>query len=137
MLEQIRQSDELALPPGTCPCRLSFPESARWLLETKGVMPSMEGDGRRFPRHRTQGWAVLEYQPTFPSLQRPAELHPVLLVNISRGGVAFLHSEQLFPLEHLLLTLHNGTPRTVKVLHCRQLDPCCYLFGCEFVKVPE
>jgi hypothetical protein len=134
MLEQIGHADELKPPQGMCPCRLLIPETARRILERKGAKPTLHGDGRRFPRHRTQGWAVLEYQSTFSALERPSESHAVLLVDISRGGAGFLHSEQLFPLEQLCLTLHNGSSRTIKIMHCRRLGDCCYLIGGEFTK---
>ena len=132
MLEQISHADELIPPQGTCPCRLLIPEAARRILEKKGAMPSLDGDGRRFTRHRTQGWAVLEYQPTFSALERPRESHAILLVDISRTGVGFLHSEQLYPLEQSCLTLHNGKSCTIKIMHCRRLGQCCFFVGAEF-----
>jgi hypothetical protein len=134
MLEQIGHVDELKPPQGQCRCRVLIPEAARRILEKKGAMPTLHGDGRRFPRHRTQGWAVLEYQTTFPALARPVELHAVLLVDISRGGVGFLHSEQLFPLEQMSLTLNNDSTRIIKIMHCRRLGDCCYFVGGEFTK---
>jgi hypothetical protein len=134
MLEQIGHVDDLKPPQGTYRCRVLIPEAARRILEKKGATPTLEGDGRRFPRHRTRGWAVLEYQSTFAALQRPAESHAVLLVDLSRGGVGFLHSEQLFPLEQMCLTLHNNRSRTITIMHCRRLGDCCYLIGGEFTK---
>jgi hypothetical protein len=132
VLDQVSETSPLKELLSTCACRLLISDVADRLLKGQGLGSGSPADVRRYPRYATQGWGALQYQPTFPSLTRAPELHAVLLVNLSRGGLAFLHSEQLFPREQLRVTLPDGTSRTVLVTRCHWLGPSCFMVGGEF-----
>ena len=132
MLDQVSETSPLKDLLGTCACRLVISNAAHRLLKAQGMCSANVVDQRRFPRYAMQGWAMLECQPTFPGFTRSTEAHTVLLVNVSRGGLAFFHSEQLYSRERLCVTMPDGTPRFVSVARCQWLGPSCYLVGCEF-----
>jgi hypothetical protein len=132
VLDQVSETSPLKELLSTCACRLLISDAAHRLLKGQGTCSASLADLRRFPRFAMQGWGALEYQPTFPRLTRAPELHAVLLVNLSRGGLAILHSEQLFPHEQMRVTLPDGTSRTVSVTRCQWLGPSCFMIGGEF-----
>ena len=91
-----------------------------------------QDDRRRFPRHRCHVDAVMKYQKTFPWLQRPDKFMRVVVRDVSRVGVGFLHSTQMFPQETAKFAFPNWTERVLTVTRCRRLGPKCYLIGAEF-----
>jgi len=116
-----------------CQDRLQIPAEFAGRLEGSGVVPSKQGDVRRHPRFRLKLRAAIEYQPTLKAIPRQTELHAVRVLDISCGGIGFLHSEQLFPCERLMITLRDDSRKAVEVACCRRIGPNCYHIGTHFV----
>jgi len=60
-----------------------------------------------------------------------AELSPtgicqVYLKDMSRAGVCFLHSGQLYPLEEIELVLASGERHQATIVRCRKIAALCY-----------
>lgn len=97
----------------------------------QGPLPIRSEDRRRYPRFHYRVRAILQCRQTFPALVSPRELHAVYTKDISRGGVSFLHSDQLFPRQKIRIYLPRGTKQDLEVVHCRQLEQRCFLIGAE------
>ena len=89
-------------------------------------------DQRRYPRQDCQTVAALKYEDFCPALRRSDKFRRIVLRNLSRCGVGFLHSEQMFPHENAFFVLPNGTQRRLKVKRCRRIGSKCYEIGAEF-----
>ncbi len=62
------------------------------------------------------------------------EWHKVILCDISRSGVRFLHSEQILPTEQMLLVMPDFKRRYVEIVRCRRLGDRYFEIGARFVK---
>jgi hypothetical protein len=113
----------------SCQDKLVIPAELGSKLAETGVVPSRPGDGRRHPRFRLRLKAAIQYRPTLKAIPRKEERHAVRVLDISCGGIGFLHSEQLFPCEQLLITLRDGSTKSVEVACCHRLGPGCYHIG--------
>ena len=89
-------------------------------------------DRRRFPRKSCRVDGVLQYRSTYPWLRRSNRYQKILIRDISRGGVGFLHSEEMYPDENARFVFLNGTERGLTVKRCRRIGPRCYEIGAEF-----
>ena len=116
-----------------CQDNLVIPAELGSKLEETGVVPSRNGDVRRHPRFRLRLRAAIQYQHTLKAIPRQEELHAVRVLDISCGGVGFLHSEQFFPGERLRITLRDDSVKTIEVACCRRLGHRCYHIGSHFV----
>jgi hypothetical protein len=112
----------------TCECDLAVPSEWEVRLEQRGVIDPVLDDRRQHVRHRFSCWAVLQCDQTFPSIPRESALTQVLTSNVSRDGLAFLHSEQLFPGERVLLWLPIGK-RVYVVERCIEHEDNCFEIG--------
>jgi hypothetical protein len=112
-------------------CEIVFPDDFQSDAKRTVIFDPRE-DCRRFPRHRCRVDAVLKYQKTFPWLRRPDTFSRIAIRGVSRVGVGFLHSEQMFPKEIAKFAFPNGTERVLTVTRCRRLGPKCYHIGAEF-----
>ena len=75
----------------------------------------MQGDRRRFPRMICRGKHPSgPGVSSSPALPRPQEWHGVYTLDISRGGIGFLHSEPLYPGERMRVVLLGGA----RAFHC-------------------
>jgi hypothetical protein len=114
----------------TCECDLAVPAEWRYSLGADGAIPSIPNDQRSSVRHRFSEWAVLEYDETFSSIPRKHTTAQVLTRDISRFGIAFFHSDQLFPGERVALWLSVGE-RSFVVQRCVQQNENCFEIGAE------
>lgn len=116
-------------------CRCSVRLPAEWadFFEKSGPAPGAFDDRRQFPRLNLRGVAALRYRQTLPSLPRPAGWHRVYTKDICRGGLGFLHGEQLFPRERMTILLPDASSRAIEVVRCRRVGPDCYEIGARFV----
>lgn len=114
------------------PCLVQLPAS--WLERYGEHAPPMEHDQRRFPRLAcgSHAKAALEYRATLPSRPRDAISWAVYPVSISRGGLAFLHSEQLFPCEKFQISFADGKNIEIEIARCRRIGPRCFEVGARF-----
>ena len=78
--------------------------------------------------------AALQHGTSLPALPRPVQWHKVVLCDISRSGVRFLHSEQIRPTEQMLLVMPDFKRRYVEIVRCRRLGDRYFEIGARFVK---
>lgn len=123
-------------------CEIELPKSWAGFFDESGLAGGDGGDNRRFPRWRNRVLAGLFCQSTFPALCRSEQWHPIYLKDVSQGGVALIHSAQLYPLEririllvddHCSLLLRNCYLRAAEVRWCRRIQAKCYEIGACFV----
>jgi len=115
-------------------CEVELPSSWEDFFERTGRLATLPGDKRRYPRHYLRVAAALQHRQTFPALPRAAAWHKVYTKDISRCGLAFLHSQQLFPRERMRIILPDGQSRIVEVLRCRRIQRRCYEVGARMVE---
>jgi hypothetical protein len=112
--------------------RLRVPEDvSKGLLERRAA-PPQELDTRRFPRRYLVAQAVVEYRDGLPAHPRHPQRHNVVVADLSRGGLRFLHSEQLFPGELAIIQIAAGKQMHIEVARCRKIADCCYEVGAMF-----
>jgi hypothetical protein len=123
-------------------CRVELPESWTEHIGTAGPKRAHLPDSRRFPRWHNCVSAGLYVRQTFPVIPRVGQWHPIYLTDISRGGLAFLYFEQLYPLERLrvllldkisLRLLQTDHIRDIEVVRCRFVQANCFEVGAKFV----
>jgi hypothetical protein len=111
-------------------CNLKLPSR----ITEEGLAPTTVSDNRAQARWKMSLASLLEVQRD--------EWHIVRLIDVSRSGLAFYHSEQLFPTERLqilfksqrILRLLNSTSRRyIEVVRCRYVQRNCYEVGACFV----
>ena len=98
---------------------------------------SAENDQRRFRRQRVFCAAALQHATTLKALPREVEWHKVVLRDVGRGGVGFLHSQQLYPSERLRLIFPDLQTHYIEVVRCRKLGDHYFEVGARFAKSPE
>ncbi len=125
-------SHELEVLFARSPCLVRLPPSWTDFFEKTGLVQAALAERRQFPRINLRSRAVLQYRQTFPSLPRPAFTYTVYTKDISRSGVSFLHGEQLYPSEQMILILPDGKPRRIQVVRCRRIGPSCFEIGACF-----
>ena len=109
-------------------CDVQIPSEWGDFFARQGMLPSIEGDRRRFARKHMPGTAVLEITTTIPSIDRQQLVHAVYTRDISRGGVSFLHVAQLYPGEAGRLWLPDRR-WLFEVVRCRRVNSQCYVVG--------
>jgi hypothetical protein len=124
-------------------CEIEFPVSWHDFFKETGPALGDAGEKRQFPRWKNRTLAGLLYRETFSVIPRAEEWHPIYLKDVSRGGAAFIHCEQLFPLERMRLLfiddvssrlLQNCYLRAAEVAWCRYVQGKCYEVGVQFVE---
>ncbi|HVX60856.1 MAG TPA: hypothetical protein VHC19_09645 [Pirellulales bacterium] len=126
MLDRGHESTQLANWLASRPCRVELPEAWDDYFDRAGPIPSFPGDNRRFPRYYIRGRAAMAIIDALPGKPRDESWHGVYTKEISREGLRFLHSEQLFPREKLQIIMPDGQTRIVEVARCRRVQPACY-----------
>ncbi|MBN2476776.1 MAG: PilZ domain-containing protein [Pirellulales bacterium] len=134
MLQDDDPLEELIRTFGPLRCEVDLPDSwSESPLEGKMLLGS-SFDQRRFPRFQIRVCGALRYRQSLPALPRAEAWHRVFARDISRCGLAFLHSEQLFPREQMRLVLPDGKESLIEVARCRQIQPRCFEVGVRFVE---
>ena len=93
------------------------------------------GDSRRFPRFAASAEAQLQGEGTFAAAGHAPCTQTVLLRDLSRGGLRFLHGGQLFPGERCGIKMPNGSAMRLEVIWCRRMGAGIYMSGCRFFSV--
>ena len=125
-------------------CNIELPLTWTDFFQESGLVRAELPEKRRHLRWKNRTTAGLFYQQTYAALPRPEQWHPIYLKDLSRSGVAFIHYEQLFPLERLricflddmsvrLLPKDKEMIRDVEVAHCRFVQPNCFEVGVRFI----
>jgi hypothetical protein len=112
----------------TCECDLAVPSEWKDRLAQQSVIDPIREERRKYVRHHFIHRAVLECDQTVPSIPREPTLTQVVTSNVSRQGIGFLHSEQLFPGEQITLWLPIGKLAYV-VERCVEHNDNCYEIG--------
>ncbi len=114
------------------PCEIVVPPDTR--KENCGSihLVDLDKDKRRFPRVPCAVDAILKYQDGLPSLRRSREWMRIIVQNVSRCGMGFLHSEEMYPLEQALIVFPRGLQRVFVVKRCRRIGAHCFDIGGEF-----
>jgi len=144
MLDLQNESGSLRLADAITrlPCKIELPTSWEDFFHQTGPTGSDSEERRQFPRWKNRVLAGLQQRETFPVIARLEQWHSVFLKDISRGGVAFIHSEQLYPLERMRLLLidelssrllQKDCLRTIEVSWCRRVQMRCFEIGARFV----
>ena len=124
------------------PCEIELPASLAGHLKEATSHTYVPEDKRRFVRQGFLSLAGLEYRQTAPVLLRRRAWHKVYTINISCSGLAFVHSEQLFPLERMGMWIPSEklpscfgsrTELDVEVARCRRINDRCFEIGAHFV----
>ena len=129
------QSDDPKQPlaeAGPGRCEAEPPSSWADFFSRHGMTPTCPNDRRRFRRVYFRGTASLEYRQSFPACPRSRARYRVCTKDLSRGGLAFLHSEQLFPRERMSIVLPDGKAHDIEVVRCRRIEPRCFEIGAVF-----
>ena len=100
-----------------------------------GLLPAKHGDRRRHPRYHYRVYAALEHRQTLPSLPRPQQWHLIFTKDLSRGGLSFLHSEQLFPCERLRVVLPRKGMNLIEIVICNRVQEGCFQAGARFLEL--
>lgn len=128
---------------GQFKCAIELPPSWGEFAERRAGFSVVPNDKRVYPRRSHFSVAALEYRQTAPALPRPSEWHKIYTTDVSRGGIAFLHSEQLYPRERmrivvsgdgLLSRFGHRNDFFLEVARCRRLKFRCYEIGGFFVE---
>lgn len=127
MLES-NYSQRLAALVADTKLEITVPREWQAILPRRGPVQSRPGDNRRFVRFYFPTQAILELNQSLPTIERRHAMHQVLTKDLSRDGICFLHAEQLFPHEQLLLWLPVGK-RHFEVARCRRVNSRCYEIG--------
>ena len=93
------------------------------------------GDSRRFPRFAAAAEGLLVEEGTFADAGHAPSSQTVLLRDLSRGGLRFLHGGQLFPGERCGIKLPNGSSMRLEVMWCRRVGAGIYMSGCRFFSI--
>ena len=113
-------------------CEIVLPPDAREGSHGSGQLVDLEKDKRRFPRFSCRVDAIFQYQDGLPALRRSREWMRIIVQNVSRCGIGFLHSEAMFPLERGVIVFPRGVLRVFEVKRCRRIGPQCFEIGGEF-----
>ncbi len=119
------------------PCEIELPPETRADFERIGPASTYPDEKRQIMRVYCGGAAfpgALQYRQSLSAITRHEGWHRVYVVNLSKRGLGFLHSEQLFPGERMRIVLLTGDCRTVEIAWCRCLGASCFRMGAMFVK---
>ena len=112
---------------------LELPAAWSDFFDRRGSTPASLEENRRFPRSYLLGVAALAYRQSLPTLPRAETWHAVYTKDVSRGGIGFLHSEPLYPMEQMNLALPDGKSLIIEVVRCRRVQRRCFEIGAVFV----
>lgn len=133
MFDSNSETSVAETPVDSLPCLVQLPTG--WVEQYAANATPLENDQRRFPRLAcggAQAKAALEYRTTLPGRPREATAWGIYPVSVSRGGMAFLHSEQLFPGEKFTVRISAEKTYEVEVARCRRIGPRCFEIGTKF-----
>lgn len=110
-------------------CHVVLPEEwAECYFDEAGVEPTSYHERRQHARFRMRTKAILEIEESFPAIPRTSEKALVYTCDVGRGGLGFLHTDQLYPGEICTVWLATRKMRVV-VTRCRYHNPMCFQVG--------
>lgn len=128
---------------GKLRCTIMLPSSMEGFFEAEESQSTVTDDKRQFSRWHFHNLGALECLESTQALNRTVGWQRVYTKDISLGGLAFLHSEQLFPMEQMRILLPPKTIEPlfkdrkqqciIEVTRCHQWGDQCYEVGARFV----
>jgi hypothetical protein len=124
-------------------CEIVIPSSLGDFFYEKQSQAVVADDRRRYKRWNFRNVGALETPQTFDDLERLPCWQRIYVKDISLGGMAFLHSEQLYPLEQMRILLPERTlepllqgrkKRIAEVVRCRKWGDRCFEIGVKFLE---
>lgn len=133
-------TSEAPAQPGTEPFEAALrhvplpPIGESLLRRTQGGGASWD-DARRHPRFATAAKGHLQVDRPDPA----ASVHSqsVLLRDLSRSGLRFLHGAELFPGDLGSIQFASGPLLKLRVVWCRSVDRGVFMSGCSFRSKPS
>ena len=101
-------------------CDIQMPSTWTDFFDRRGPTPVVFTDERRFPRYYFRKRAFLKHG---------TKLSKVYTKDISREGLSFLHSHQLYPCAEVLVWLSSEQCVHLVVARCLRVRDCCYECG--------
>jgi hypothetical protein len=117
-------------------CAVQLPDKWFDFYDRRGPVPATSADRRRYARLHCPGQAALQVKTTLPAIDRGQQVHCILTKDISRGGLSFLHTEQLFPHEKVKLWLTIGE-HDAMIVRCQRRNENCYEIGAVFISAEQ
>ena len=118
------------------PCAIDPPDDWADIQSRRGAQQSRIDERRRFVRFWFPSRCLLELDQSIPAVPRTRQIHQAWTRDVSRGGISFLHSEQLYPGERLRLWLTSG--RLDCIVHrCERHNLQCWEIGVEIERIDQ
>jgi len=117
-------------------CHVTIPRALAQVIGSRGPMQPLLDERRQYVRFSCPAKILLEVGTTIKGIERESQFYAVLLTDLSRKGVEFLHPEQLFPGERPLLWFATGK-QTCRVVRCLQHNKRCFEVGAIFDQGPQ
>ncbi len=139
MLEQVNLAS-LVEVIDRLPCAVELPPDLNGEMLSQPTAARVGRDQRRYPRFACRGVhgrAALELFQSLPAVPRKQLACRIVTLDLSRGGLRFLHSEPLFAGERMRVTFPNGKRRYLQVKWCRRLGERCFAIGTDFAERPQ
>ena len=123
-------------------CEITIPPCLSGFFEKKESHVVVADEKRRYKRWNFRNFGGMECRQSLKGLKRMSSWHRIYIKDISIEGLAFLHSEQLFPLEQMRIILPKKTieqifisrnNNIVEVMRCHKWGEQCYEIGAQFV----
>ena len=127
MLEE-RHADKIDELVSKLPCDVELPGEWHDFFSQQGFRQPIPDDRRRYARRYMPAKAILEITDPLPAYGREQLVLAVYTRDISREGVSFLISDQLFPSESGRLWLSDRR-LAIEVACCRRLNSRCFIVG--------
>jgi hypothetical protein len=101
------------------------------LRQTRGGGPSWD-DSRRHPRFAAAAEGHLQVTRASDTISEAVPSQTILLRDLSRGGLRFLHGEKLYPGDLGSVQFATGASLPLRVVWCRRLERGVFMSGCRF-----
>jgi PilZ domain len=115
-------------------CRIALPGDWESVQARRGAQKPRVDERRRFVRFWFPCPCLLELKQTLHTVPREHTYFRAWARDVSRGGVSVLHSEQLYPEEHVRLWLTSSRLQCV-VRRCKRHNASCYEIGLEIQRI--
>ena len=112
---------------------VELPEN--WDVVDGQLAGTLDGDTRQWPRKHFCRTALLQVIDTIPVLtaSRVDSFSKVFTKDVSRHGISFYHSTQLYPTEICKIWVSTDEVWQVRVVRCSKLAENRYLVGTELI----
>jgi hypothetical protein len=122
------------------PCDVQLTPEVVQRFFRSGVSPTSPDEQRRFVRFycgNQNNRLGVRYLPSVDSIERDTNWRGGIPIDVSRGGLQFLHSEEVFPGEKVRIALESKATLQVfkgEVAWCRRHARKCFGVGIRFLQ---